>query len=455
MAARFRASVEGEEFTAEVLARALGTNEHDIVRQLSRELDQTHRLVQALGVRRDGDLRLSRYRFQHILIQRYLYNTLDEIERVYQHETVGHALESLYGERATEIAGSLAWHFDAAQLPAQAAAYYLEAGNQARRAAALVEAVHFYAVALAAWPQADLRGRAGATRMLGECQWQRGHLEEAREQIEAAYALYEKLGNLEGAGAMQRLLGRLFWEMGQRERSLEHYQRALALLEQCPTSVELAWAVSSISQMHMLASENDEAIAWGRRALSVAEQLGAEEVAVHALANIGSACFGAGDAEQGRAMLRRSWQRSVELILPNDACRAANNLGVSLAYYGMPDEARAVFTDMHAYAMRHYMYLNAGLALLSLTKLDWLCGCWESALIRYEELVAWIGQGQSSMEDELLAFATKQGRTITPESLPERGLFFRADHFPFAKRGVPFAALVSYRDLGIEPVKDV
>ena len=27
--------------------------------------------------------------------------------------------------------------------------------------------------------------------------------------------------------------------------------------------------------------------------------------------------------------------------------------------------------------------------------------------------------------------------SVTPESLPERGLFFRADHFSFAKRGVP------------------
>lgn len=51
--------------------------------------------------------------------------------------------------------------------------------------------------------------------------------------------------------------------------------------------------------------------------------------------------------------------------------------------------------------------------------------------------VVLIGKGQSSMEDELQAFAAKQGRTVTPESLPERGLFFRADHFPFAKRGVP------------------
>ena len=57
--------------------------------------------------------------------------------------------------------------------------------------------------------------------------------------------------------------------------------------------------------------------------------------------------------------------------------------------------------------------------------------------------VVLIGKGQSSMEDELAAFAAKQGRTVTPENLPERGLFYRADHFSFAKRGVPVLLMMS------------
>jgi Zn-dependent M28 family amino/carboxypeptidase len=57
--------------------------------------------------------------------------------------------------------------------------------------------------------------------------------------------------------------------------------------------------------------------------------------------------------------------------------------------------------------------------------------------------VVLIGKGQSSMEEELAAFAARQGRTVTPENLPERGLFFRADHFPFAKRGVPVLLMMS------------
>jgi Zn-dependent M28 family amino/carboxypeptidase len=33
--------------------------------------------------------------------------------------------------------------------------------------------------------------------------------------------------------------------------------------------------------------------------------------------------------------------------------------------------------------------------------------------------------------------AAKQSRTVTPDARPERGLAFRADHFPFQKQGVP------------------
>ena len=51
--------------------------------------------------------------------------------------------------------------------------------------------------------------------------------------------------------------------------------------------------------------------------------------------------------------------------------------------------------------------------------------------------VVLVGRGQSEMEDYLATAAKAQGRYVTPENHPERGLFYRADHFSFAKRGVP------------------
>ncbi len=51
--------------------------------------------------------------------------------------------------------------------------------------------------------------------------------------------------------------------------------------------------------------------------------------------------------------------------------------------------------------------------------------------------VVLVGEGQSELEDDLVRAAATQGRRVTPESLPENGLFYRADHFPMARGGVP------------------
>ena len=48
-----------------------------------------------------------------------------------------------------------------------------------------------------------------------------------------------------------------------------------------------------------------------------------------------------------------------------------------------------------------------------------------------------VGEGQSDLEDDLQLAAALQERTVTPENLPENGLFFRADHFSLARRGLP------------------
>jgi Zn-dependent M28 family amino/carboxypeptidase len=48
-----------------------------------------------------------------------------------------------------------------------------------------------------------------------------------------------------------------------------------------------------------------------------------------------------------------------------------------------------------------------------------------------------IGKGQSELEDHMARVAQAQGRYVTEESLPENGLFYRADHFSLARAGVP------------------
>jgi len=48
-----------------------------------------------------------------------------------------------------------------------------------------------------------------------------------------------------------------------------------------------------------------------------------------------------------------------------------------------------------------------------------------------------IGLGNSTLDDVLRELATPLNRTLRPDPEPEKGYFYRSDHFEFAKKGVP------------------
>jgi len=48
-----------------------------------------------------------------------------------------------------------------------------------------------------------------------------------------------------------------------------------------------------------------------------------------------------------------------------------------------------------------------------------------------------IGLGASDLDDYAREAASEQGRVIAPDAEPEKGFYYRSDHFNFAKKGVP------------------
>jgi Zn-dependent M28 family amino/carboxypeptidase len=66
---------------------------------------------------------------------------------------------------------------------------------------------------------------------------------------------------------------------------------------------------------------------------------------------------------------------------------------------------------------------------------------------RTRDLVV-IGLGSSTLDEILAEVARARGRTIRPDPEPEKGFFYRSDHFEFAKQGVP----ALFTDEGIEYV---
>jgi Zn-dependent M28 family amino/carboxypeptidase len=54
--------------------------------------------------------------------------------------------------------------------------------------------------------------------------------------------------------------------------------------------------------------------------------------------------------------------------------------------------------------------------------------------------------GASDLDDILREAASARGRTLTPDPEPEKGSYYRSDHFAFARKGVP----ALYIDDGVE-----
>jgi predicted ATPase/DNA-binding SARP family transcriptional activator len=134
------ASVEGERFTAQVVAQVLDMPEREALRALS-ELGARHRLMREMEELQIGGRFLSRYQFAHALFQEYLYGGLSAGERRLLHGEVAMALEARYGEQAEQVAVRLARHYHEAGMTAKAVHFLYQAGRRAVRLSAFEEAV--------------------------------------------------------------------------------------------------------------------------------------------------------------------------------------------------------------------------------------------------------------------------------------------------------------------------
>jgi tetratricopeptide (TPR) repeat protein len=238
------ASVEGEQFTAEVVARVRAMDEQELLSSLSRELDRRHRLVRARSITRLQGQCLSRYRFQHIFFQRYLYNSLDEVERVHLHEQVANALEALFGSQeeallGADVAVQLALHFRKAGIPGKAIHYLLLAGRRAARLSAYQEGI------------AHLNhGLALLTTLPAS-------VERDRQELDLQLALGLALEGAKGIPAPE---------------VVKAYSRAQELSQRVGSAATRCRVLGQLSVYHYVVADQRKALLLAREALRVAEE---------------------------------------------------------------------------------------------------------------------------------------------------------------------------------------
>jgi DNA-binding SARP family transcriptional activator/predicted ATPase len=286
------ASVEGEEFTAEVVARVRRFDVGETVRLFSADLDRLHHLVRASGIQRLGKGRISHYHFSHSLFQRYLYQSLDAVERTHLHEAIGTALEEVYGDQSHEISVHLARHFQEAGRLRKAVGYLRQAGDAAAEVYANTEAIAHYSLAIELSNQTEIDGSELTPLFMSL-----GRVLELDSQFDRVLTTYEEMESLAHERGDQRmelasLMARATIQsvptaVHDAEKARILGERALGLACELGDQAAEARILWALSLANFFTNRLAEAIDCGERSLALARQLGLREQTAHTLNDLG------------------------------------------------------------------------------------------------------------------------------------------------------------------------
>ncbi len=335
-------SVQGEDFTAEVVARVQQAEARGLIRQLSGELDRQHRLVHAEGVRRleSGGQRLSLFRFQHNLFRTYLYNELGEAERAYLHEDVGVALETLYGDEADEIAVQLAHHYEKAGLNEKARDYLQKAGEQAAARYANEEAIDYFSRALALVPADDLERRYALLLLREKVYDLKGEIELQSKDLDELWLLTEELNDENKFAEVSTLKASFCLSKGDFAGALSAAEQSIKFAERSHDQALLGLGYYLAGDSSMRLSQNDKARDCFTRALIIARESGLNVLESGSLRGLGVIAYNLSDFELSLKYNQESLAISDKYGDRIGSSKTLNNLGFIFRRFGDIDKAK-------------------------------------------------------------------------------------------------------------------
>jgi tetratricopeptide (TPR) repeat protein len=290
------ASIEGEVFTAQVIAQVRQMAERPLLHRLSQELEMRHRLVRAQEEVQTGDRRMPRYRFRHAIFQDYMYGRISPGERRLLHGEVAAALEGLYEGQIDEMAVQLAHHYQNAGDCRRTYRYLGLAAERASRLHANDEAITHYsrAIELAERVSPDATSLTKLLRGRGLARAARGEFDQARADHDAILQIARASGERDMEWRALLDLGKL-WASRDYDCARDHCEQALKLARGMEDPSVLAGSLNWMGNWHANAEDSPKAVAYHREALEIAEELGDQRTLANTLDLLGLAYLLGGD----------------------------------------------------------------------------------------------------------------------------------------------------------------
>ncbi len=354
------AAVEGEAFSAEVLAAVLEDRKIRVLRRLQ-GLERRTRLVQA----REG-----RFLFDHALIRRALYEGLGEEIRAEYHREVGEYLERSGGEGA-DGAAAIARHFIGAGEERRALPYGLAAGRHARLLYAPDEArrhLERTREGVDLWWLEEPEGKARELRLetlreLGLLAQAEGRYVEAEELFAGAATLLTPLLEEDRRAELDRLRGECLYHGGRMDEAARAFESALS---HCPEEGRVERARILRSRAYMQARGNDwkAALTSCEAALVLSEH---DPGAANAIRQtMGTIHIQSGGLEAARALFEQVVQEASSPREQYLRTAALANLGTVLWRLGEQDEALRSLQESRAMRKRLGLVIEYAQILVNL-----------------------------------------------------------------------------------------
>jgi DNA-binding SARP family transcriptional activator/Tfp pilus assembly protein PilF len=230
------------------------------------------------------------FAFRHPILREVVYDGVSRPRRVQLHRRAGFALQALYGPPDTRCEPQhtvqLAWHFLQGQVPEQAVAYALLAGDQAEAAFAHRQAEQQYRTALDLARQLDDgRSERRALEQLGGTLAVLGSYAEAENVLEQAAAGYTGAADAEGQRRAVAEIGEVHLKRGTLEQGMSRTTAALLTLDSDTPSLGLGALYLSLSSLAFHSGRYAEELEAAERAIEIARALGDTRLLVQAQLN--------------------------------------------------------------------------------------------------------------------------------------------------------------------------
>jgi tetratricopeptide (TPR) repeat protein len=424
------ASVEGQDFTAQVIARVEEMRERDLLRVLSQELEKRHRVVREREEVQLGRRFLARYQFAHALFQQYLYNNLGAGERRMLHGQVAALLEELYRGHTAEIAVQLARHYTEARDDEKAVDYLLQAGDAAGRLYAHAEARLHYTRALEALDHLpdtveNRRQRVDILTQRIAWSWVADSPEKSLERLVEAERIVGQLPGPDGMPGSDRVrLARIHYWMGwihflanALAEAILYFSQVLPVAQEIGDPELLAMPSAAIGQALAVQGRMHQAEPLLLQALEALERVGNREQWVRTQAYHGLAVAVMGDYVAGTAEIQGALAHAREMGSDPLACIILILLAGVHVYCGYPLQAMEAAHESARVAKetgdRLYVYIARGWQACAESRAGQL-GVAEASMADSQAIAEELG-GRLFFEDYFLAtraeMALGAGRT--------------------------------------------